>query len=96
MTRKGAPPSSGATSASVYLDDVLALDSSGSARLALEALDHVGTSAGVTEEDLERELIARVDVLHQIDDAHSSAAELAQHAVARSDHLGRRRAHWFS
>ena len=65
------------------VDDVRVIDQARRARLAQEALDRLLAAAVPLVEDLHRDLLADVDVLAAVDDAHAAAThDLAQLVLA--------------
>ncbi len=63
--------------------DVLALDLSADPRLALETRNRGGVGGGRAVQQLEGEVLPRVHVLDDVDDAHPATAKLANDSIAR-------------
>src|SRR5262249_55743068 len=63
---------------------VIALDLGTDSRLAFESRDGAGIRGRRAVKQLQRQLLARVDVFDDVDDAHAPAPELAEDSVARS------------
>jgi hypothetical protein len=67
------------------VDDVRVTDLRCGARLAAEPLDEIGHARVAGMQDLERDALADLDVLGQVDLAHAAFADQLDHAIATVD-----------
>jgi NAD(P)-dependent dehydrogenase (short-subunit alcohol dehydrogenase family) len=77
-----------------HVDDVVALDASGDARLLLEALTNLGVARELRVEHLERARLRRAELLHHVHGAHAAPRERSHDLeVAREDRTRLQREH---